>query len=574
VRLTVADKRPPALFIATGDYNESEIPRGAGFTWNRADRRWETRDTAAAEKLLPHADRHARALLKSAATTRRDAIQLSRAASASIEIPVPAGLEYLPFQRAGIAYASGRPNCLIADEMGLGKTIQAIGVINLDRGIRSVLVICPASLKINWQRELERWLARPLRVAIANGTLAPEATNVWITNYDMLGKHREALRSQTWDLLIADECHYLKNPKAQRTQEVLGKAARDPEERLAPIPARRRLFLTGTPIVNRPIELWPILRAVDRAGLGRNWREYVLRYCAGHEGRWGWEVSGASHLDELQERLRAAVMVRRRKADVLTELPAKRRQVLEVPAADCAALVNAENAAYAAQAEQLTHLKQAVERSRASADPAEYAQAVAALREGAVRAFADIARARHATALAKVPAVGAHLVECLEAGGKLVVFAHHHDVIAGIRESLAGIRSVVLTGETSPSDRQAAADAFQRDPACRVFIGSIGAAGLGLTLTASAHVVFAELDWVPGAMTQAEDRCHRIGQTESVLVQHLVLDGSLDARIAHTLVAKQDVLDRALDRQSPERDEPVLPGNAEPFSLATLAEWG
>lgn len=106
----------------------------------------------------------------------------------------------------------------------------------------------------------------------------------------------------------------------------------------------------------------------------------------------------------------------------------------------------------------------------------------------------------------------------------------------------------MITGETAQAERQAAVDRFQTDPACRVFVGSIKAAGVGFTLTASSHVIFAELDWVPGNITQAEDRCHRIGQTDSVLVQHVVVDGSLDARMADMLVAKQDVIDRALDK--------------------------
>src|SRR3990167_6920453 len=161
-------------------------------------------------------------------------------------------------------------------------------------------------------------------------------------------------------------------------------------------------------------------------------------------------------------------------------------------------------------------------------------------------AFTEISKLRHATALAKLPMVMIHLRDQLDAGNKVVVFAHHHDVVAAIAAEF-GAAAVTLTGETGMAERQAAVDRFQSDDSCTLFIGSIHAAGVGITLTAAAHVIFAELDWVPGNLSQAEDRCHRIGQSGSVLVQHLVLDGSIDATMAQTITAKQDIIDRALD---------------------------
>jgi hypothetical protein len=153
---------------------------------------------------------------------------------------------------------------------------------------------------------------------------------------------------------------------------------------------------------------------------------------------------------------------------------------------------------------------------------------------------------RHATAVAKIPLIIEHLHEAIEASGKVVFFAHHRDVIDAVAEEF-GSAAVTLTGSTSVTARQAAQDRFQTDPSCKLFIGNILAAGEGITLHASAHVVFGELDWRPGKVSQAEDRTHRIGQVGSVLVQHLVFDGSLDATMAHTIVAKQEVIDGALD---------------------------
>jgi SWI/SNF-related matrix-associated actin-dependent regulator 1 of chromatin subfamily A len=242
-------------------------------------------------------------------------------------------------------------------------------------------------------------------------------------------------------------------------------------------------------------------------------------------------------------------MIRRLKADVLTELPPKRRQVVEIAANGASAIVARERKGYEAHEERIESLRASAELAKAESNEA-YAAAVAALSEAQQAAFGEISQLRHDTAVAKVPAILEHVTSALEAdeSSKVIVFAHHHDVIDALVTGLGEYGAVHLDGRMGMTDRQANVDRFQTDPGCRVFVGGILAAGVGLTLTASSHVIFAELDWVPGNVTQAEDRAHRIGQTQSVLVQHLVLDGSLDARMAHILVEKQDVADRALDR--------------------------
>jgi len=168
------------------------------------------------------------------------------------------------------------------------------------------------------------------------------------------------------------------------------------------------------------------------------------------------------------------------------------------------------------------------------------------LRAGVNAAFGELAKLRQATALAKVPLVIEHVKSVLDDAGKVVLFAHHRAVIQELAEPF-GDAAVTLTGSDDLASRQATVDRFQSDPSCRLFIGSITAAGFGFTLTASAHVVFAELDWVPARLTQAEDRTHRIGQRDSVLVQHLVLEDSLDARMIGTLIKKQRVVDAVAD---------------------------
>jgi SWI/SNF-related matrix-associated actin-dependent regulator 1 of chromatin subfamily A len=539
------------FFIGRCQYGEQGPLKSAGFRWSPADKFWWTDRAEIADKLRTHLSEPAALAVTATLSARAEAIDQSRAAAAQpdIAVPCPDGMAYLPYQLAGIAYATRRQNTLIADEMGLGKTIQAIGAWNADTAAKSALVVCPASLKINWAREWQKWDTRSATVGIANGSIP--ATDIVIVNYDILHKHSAALRAREWDLLISDECHYAKNPKAARTKSLLGAWDKDPEKRIAPIPARRRIFLTGTPILNRPIEVWPILHAIAPAGIGKNWRHFVTRYCAGVQGRHGWDVSGSSNLTELQDELRATCMVRRLKSQVLTELPAKRRQIITLPADGCAKIIGAEIEAQVALDDRMASLRVAVELAKTQ-DDAAYDAAVTALHDAGMAAFAEISKIRHATAMAKLPLVIQHVRDQLDAGGKIVLFAHHHDVIDALAAEF-GACAVTLTGSDSQEHRQASVDRFQNDDACTLFLGSIGAAGVGITLTESAHVIFAELDWVPGRISQAEDRTHRIGQTRSVLIQHLVLDGSIDAKMAKTLVEKQAVIDAALDDR--ERNE-------------------
>ena len=427
--------------------------------------------------------------------------------------------------------SAGR-GCLIADEMGLGKTIQAIGVINSIPEITRVVIVCPNTLKINFRNELRKWLVRPLKVAVqyAGEPWVGDNADVVIINYDIVSKFPQLQETQ-WDLRILDESHFVKNSKAARTKATLS------------IPAKFKLALTGTPILNRPIELFTTLQDLDRQTWGSLFG-YAKRYCAAVQNGYGWDFSGASNVEELQDRLRSTIMVRRLKKDVLRELPAKRRQIIELPVNGASRLVADEERQWEEKEAALDDLRARAELAKASENPDDYKAAVAALREGQGAAFAEMAHLRHDIGMAKLPKV-IDFCRDAEESGKLVIFAHHLDVVAGLVEEFTG--AAVVTGETPADKRQTEVDRFQNDPACRIFIGNLAAAE-GLTLTASAHVVFAEGQWVPGKLSQMEDRCHRIGQTDSVLVSYLVLEGSLDARMMRACVDKLDVIDRALDR--------------------------
>jgi SWI/SNF-related matrix-associated actin-dependent regulator 1 of chromatin subfamily A len=548
-------------FLWCGDYDTRHLPKGAGFRWDPLGKVWFTNQYDRAQKLREYATPECRKALDAQAQAAADALALSRAADAPVEIPKPDGCEYLPFQKAGIVYASQRANCLIGDQMGLGKSVQAIGVVNFDPSIKSVLVVVPASLKLNWQKELTKWLVRPMSVKIANGKL-PDV-DVVVTNYDQLGKFHDALRARTWDLLILDEVHMLRNAKTIRSKEVFGGGRKDrPDEFVPPIPAKRLLGLTGTPIVNRPSELWNIVHHFDPQ-TWRSWKFFVERYCGAYQTKWGWETGGATNLPELQQKLRQTIMVRRLKADVLLELPPKRRKVIVLSADEYTGVIEREKQVTDRIDASLASVRAEVELAKAE-DDAEYETAVARLQKAEMVAFTEMAQVRHDTAVAKVPAVIEQCKELLEETDRIVVFAHHHDVVDALMAGLAEFQPVKLTGTCSMVEKQQAVDTFQAQGECRVFVGSITAAGLGITLTAASTVVFAELDYVPGNVSQAEDRCHRIGQRDHVLVYHVVLDGSMDQKLAETLVEKQTVIDAALDKVGGTvKQEPIeLPNQA------------
>lgn len=481
---------------------------------------------------------------RNAGYTKKTAIEMSHAADSNIVLPCPNGLAYLGFQRAGIEYAMSRSLVLIADEMGLGKTVQAIGVVNCMKDVRKVLIVCPASLKRNWRREWQKWDVKGLSVQIVDGTKPVEIVGrVVIINYDVLPAHRSLLKDTgAWDVMILDECHYLKNGRTERTLEVFGGIKRNPDrtikERFAPIPAEKKLLLSGTPIVNKPKELWSLLQTLDPDGLGAksNWYNYATRYCEAislgeRTDAYGntyklWKWDGASNLEELQEKLRERFMVRRLKKDVLTELPAKRRQVI-VLEPDTKTLVNL------IAREQQAYKDYEPQSLLGKPQPS----------------IGEISKTRKRIAQMKVKYAVGHIKELLNETAKVVAFAHHHETLDALSAAF-GENSVRIDGRVSLEERQRAVDRFQNDPTCTVFIGGIQAAGVGLTLTASSTVVFVELSWVPGEISQAEDRCHRIGQRESVLVQHLILEGSLDERVIGVVIAKQEIIDQALDRMS------------------------
>ena len=345
----------------------------------------------------------------------------------------------------------------------------------------------------------------------------------------------------------------MKDSRRQRTRAILGKPKKKGVDAVPGISSRakRLVYATGTPILNKPIEAQPLLGSLDPQGFG-NFFGFAKEFCNAHQEsvpqhggghRLVWDFSGASNLGRLQEKLRSRLMVRRLKSEVLTDLPPKRRQLITLSVDDDTTrdLLDRERQIHGLDDDHLAVLELAH-----AAGEEEYRAAVAAL-EGEAVPFEQVAQLRHDVAVAKIPQVLEHLDGVFAEGtAKCVCWAHHHDVIDAVAAHYPG-ECVVLDGRTPMEDRQRIVDQFQSDGRIKLFVGGIKAAGVGITLTAASHAVFAELDWVPAMVQQAEDREHRIGQRACVLVQHLVLDGSLDARIAAAMIRKQDIADQALD---------------------------
>lgn len=517
---------------------------------------WWTDDPERASLLISCADDECKTKLDSLAKNRVVSLELSRAQDATLPKGIidNIGMEPFPFQRAGIGYALSRKRVIFGDEPGLGKTLQALVTIHVKQAYPCVAVV-PASLKINWKKEAQK-IVPELREegaihivsgrAKASDTLPP--AKLYIINYDILEGWVPALQAVKPKSLIADESHFWKNEKARRTKA--GKALAQNIE--------QRYLLSGTALVNRPKELIPQLDilGVLNERFGGTWK-FRFNYCGAKKqyvpipGRGltaVWNFDGCTNADELQRKLREYVMVRRLKENVMSELPPKQHQCIELACNGLKPLVDREREIEEDFQRTKGELEAKIEEARNSGNQKTFEEASVQLAKIFDAHFAEMARLAHETALAKLPKVIEFCMELLEGEDKIAVFAHHHDVVFALEKAFqeAGIECVRLTGMDSPKEKDAAVVAFQEGTA-RVFIGSLKAAGVGLTLTRARRAVFAELDWTPGVMDQAGDRIHRIGQTDSVLLTYIVLEDSLDSKKVGMLIDKRRVLRSVLD---------------------------
>lgn len=434
----------------------------------------------------------------------------------------PSGRALYPYQEAGVAYALARRHALLGDQPGLGKTSQAIVVAN-EMGAKRVLVVCPASVRQQWAREIRNWTIqnRPSIYTIQKAADGMSPVAGWtIISYDLArGALRTTLEQGGWDLIILDEAHYLKSPEALRTRALFGGG----EDRWPGIAANveKVLALTGTPLPNRPRECYTITRSLCWDAL--DWmsqEDFTYRFNPSYMGR---EMVG--RLPELQNRLRCNLMVRRLKAEVLTQLPEVRYELSYVETtADVRRVLQAE--------------------AMIDIDPTDLTGTSMAIQ-------GEVSTVRREMGEAMAPQVAHHVAEALDGGEeKLVLFAHHRSVMNYLEGHLDRFGLVRIDGSTSPANRAIRIRQFMHNPEVRVILGNLQSMGTGVDglQEVASLVIFAEASWVPGENHQAVDRLHRIGQRSAVLARFMVAEGSFAERVLGTAIGKERNIHDALDK--------------------------
>ena len=416
----------------------------------------------------------------------------------------------LDHQKEAIQKLVENKKFILADDMGLGKTTSTI-ISALETGAKKVLIICPASLKINWQREIENYSDRT--TSIIEGKKWDDADFV-IINYDIIKNfHDDKKKSEStivkskFDLVIVDEAHYVQNSQAQRTK-LINDIGRNVE---------RVWLLTGTPITSRPINYFNLLNLID-SPVAQNWMAYVKRYCNGFQFQAGrrkiWNVSGASNLEELRDRT-SPLVLRRLKENVL-DLPEKiiTPVYLRLKSKEYEELMGEYYDWYDKSGES----------------------------DSLTLQFTKLTKVRQVIAEEKSKATIELCENIIEQGKKVIVFTNFTKSLEMILQHF-GKSAVRLDGQMSQKERQLSVDNFQNDEKITVFVGNIKAAGVGITLTAAEAVVMNDLSFLPSDHSQAEDRSYRYGQKNNVLVYYPIFDNTVEGIIYDILKKKKNIFE-------------------------------
>lgn len=438
-------------------------------------------------------------------------------------------MKFDEYQEVGAKFLASKRFALLADDMGLGKTAQTILAADMI-GAFKILVICPAVARVNWKREFNEFSIYDRDFVVCFG--AQDRPGVCsVVSYDYATEHHSRLIQMQWDLIVCDESHFIKEPEAKRTVRIYGKDGI--------IRYTKRLWaLSGTPAPNHAGELWPMLFTFGVTNLVYD--KYVEKFCNGrvvyYGGRPKYQISGTKKraIPELKALL-SKVMLRRLKEEVLKYLPPITFTDLTVEEGP-GIFIDTE---YVRQ-------KRAVEESLSYAKNFDDASLVL---EGIAESVSAL---RRVSGLQKVKATIELVTQELTDGAyeKIVIFAYHRDVIDQLKDGFKDYAPAVINGGVSHKIRQDGIDRFQNDPACKVFIGQILAAGTAITLTAAHHVLFVEQDWVPGNNAQAAMRCHRRGQTKPVFVRCMGIAESIDEKISTVLRRKTQELTEIFDSKA------------------------
>lgn len=472
-----------------------------------------------------------------------------------------------PYQIEGVTRLAKDFNLkgILADEMGLGKTAQALVAVHTKRASAlPALVICPNIAKYTWEREAKKWLPDSKTKIIsgyANNTWhIPDYDELTIINFEVLADQldkkamklvakeeqihlkdvKPIIRYEGWGYflekagyktVIIDECHKIKSLKSSRTKAVK-KIAKEKEYVIA---------ISGTPIENRPKEIYPVIDIVCPT-LFKNWWTFAHRYCDAKNDGWGWNFNGASNTKELNAILTENVMIRRLKKDVLKELPTKIRTVIPVDI-DLYEYKKAEKDLFSfvqKMKEETNYYKAAARRTKA--------------KEG----LALVERCKQAAVVGKMDSVIEWIEDYLENDKKLVLFANHTFVLDMLENKFKNI-SVRVDGSVSATKKKEAETIFQTQDNIKLFLGNIQSAGVAITLTAASDTLTLELGWTPGEHDQAEDRVHRFGQTaDSVNAYYIVAKNTIEEKIAEMLDVKRNILAQVLDGKEAEADDMLL----------------
>jgi len=509
-------------------------------------------------------------------------------------------LRLMPHQVAAHEFCVNRRGSMNCSEQGTGKSGASIWTtltwMASNPSWSKILVVCPSSLRYNWLSEFKMWIdsfpvsMSHLTMAMVEKSSSFPDTNIVVCSYDML--HREGvtenIHGAPWDVCIVDEVQYIRNMGSIRSKHILGdiktlrkSISTDKKDEIAelltqgwkitsenksstklvkddikapPIKARRKIAASGTPIVNKPSDIFPVLKWLAPQVWG-NWYQFAMRYCDGKRGFNGSvEAKGASNLDELHHRLTKgpdALMFRILKRNVLKDLPDKMHKIISLPAPEkVAPLLDQEKKLWRLKNELEQELKEAREKAKAG-DQGHYRERAATMSAEIMGALGQLASIRKKLGESKVPLAIEHIKATLDAGEpKIIVFGNHRNVLSSIADSLSSYGAMLMLGGTDALKRNEMVVAFQTDPEKRVFVISTQAGGTGLTLHAAARVCIVEPEWTHAASEQASDRAHRYGTTKQVIVEWLLFDNSLDISMVQKSINKASIAEQAIDGTS------------------------